>query len=346
MIDLASFAEGHDRDMEPESPTFEAANFGISSPDAKLRRSARKAESQVPWSVYQSLKNMYGILLGECTEIVSSAQDWIEATVGLTAWWDGEEDQGVPVDSLAVTRRSIKNCQTRGSRLVDINPTEAYLRQLAYAFERVTDDEHEGLFQISSINPVEVGLASIFEGNVEGVIGLLRGWSLPVASAVAEVASLGGWFNPAPSNGMLNEFDESDLMVLSSYGQREMAINLDSILIDYAEKLVDMGFLGTGVEDKDAPEGWELSTQIFSRLQDTRNSEKKFLSLARRLPLDSEERVDKLVRACKVFGYEPEGLKIAEVPENLYAPLMPTGTDLYSAMRIQSRRTRRRMVQR
>lgn len=313
MNDLETFAEGRDREMEPGISTFEAANFGITLPDAKLSSSARKAGSQVPWSVYQSVKIMYGILLGETTEIISSAQDWIEATIGLTAWWDGEEDESILVGSLAMTRRSLKRSKTKGSRLVDINPIEAYLRRLAYAFERITDDEKEDLFQISSVNPVEVGLASIFEGNVEGVIALLRAWSLPVASAVAEIASLGRWYNPAPSTGMMDAFDESDLLVLSSYGPRETTTSLDSILVDYAEKLADIGFLGERVDGKETPEGWQLSIQLFSRLQDTRTADKKLLSLVQRLPLESEERVDKLVRTCKVFGIETEGLKIAEV---------------------------------
>ena len=311
--DLRAFAKDRDRDSEPEGLSFEAANFGISLPDHKLSQSARAAESQVPWSVYQSLKIMYGIFLGESSEIISSAQDWIEATVGLTVWWDGEEDEEIAVGSLAMTRRSLRKSQKKGSRLVDINPTEAYLRQLAYAFDKITDEENEEMFQISSINPVEVGLASIFEGNVEGVVGLLRGWSLPVASAVAEIASLGRWYNPAPSNGAMKDFDESDLLVLSGYGPRETTMDLDSILVDYAEKLVDIGFLGDHDKDKDIPEGWELAVQLFSRLQDSKVAEKKLLSLVQRLPLKSEEQVDKIMRTCKVFGIEREGLKIAEV---------------------------------
>ena len=325
--DLTAFAEDRDGDSEPEALSFEAANFGISLPDPKLSQSARAAKSQVPWSVYQSLKIMYGIFLGESSEIISSAQDWIEATVGLTIWWDGEENEEIPVGSLAMTRRSLRKSQKKGSRLVDINSTEAYLRQLAYAFGKITNEENEELFQISSINPVEVGLASIFEGNVEGVIGLLRGWSLPVASAVAEIASLGRWYDPVPSNGVIKDFDESDLLVLSGYGPRKTMLDLDSILVDYAEKLVDIGFLGDHDKDQDSPEGWELAVQLFSRLQDNKVAEKKLLSLVQRLPLESEERVDKIMRTCKAFGIEKEGLKIAEVWSTPYAFLASYKTD-------------------
>lgn len=312
--DLRAFAEGREWDSEPETFSFEAANFGISLPDPKLSLSARAAESQVPATVYQNLKVMYGIFLGGTSEITSSAQDWIEATIGLTVWWDGDEKEAISVGSLALTRRSLTKSQKKGSRLIDINFTEAYLKQLAYAFDEITNEENEELFQINSLNPVEVGLASIFEGDVEGVVGLLRGWSLPVAAAVAEIANLGRWYNPVPSSGTVNDFDESDLLVLSSYGPPETTIiNLDSILVDYAEKLVDIGFLGDQDKNKYCPEGWELAVQLFSRLQDNRVAEKKLLSLIHRLPLGSEERVDKIMRTCKAFGIEREGLKIAEV---------------------------------
>lgn len=313
MNDLRMFAEGRDRDANSDTATFEAANFGIKATDTKITRFARKAESQVPWTIYQNLQTMYGILIGETTEILSSAQDWIEATIGLVAWWDGEEDDEIPVGSLAMTRRSLRKSLTRGSRLVDVNSKEAYLRRLAHAFEKVTDDANEGLFQISSISPVEVGIASIFEGNVEGVLGILHGWSLPVASAVAEIASFGGWYNPGSSNGMVEGFDESDLLVLSSYGQRDIGLlSRDSILTDYAEKLIEIDFLGDPKKEK-TMEGWELSTILYSRLQDSSTAEKKLLSLIKKLDLTSQRRVDNIMRACKNFGFETEGFNIAEV---------------------------------
>jgi hypothetical protein len=49
---------------------------------------------------------MYGILLGGATEIISFAQDWVEATIGLTAWWNGDDNDEIALGSLAMTRRS------------------------------------------------------------------------------------------------------------------------------------------------------------------------------------------------------------------------------------------------
>ncbi|KAL8825481.1 MAG: hypothetical protein Q9191_004393, partial [Dirinaria sp. TL-2023a] len=319
MADLATFAEGRNRDLEPTESTFEASNFGIKSPPSGLSQSARRAESQVPWTIYQNLRAMYGILLGGTAEIISSAQDWIEATIGLAAWWDGDDDDDIVVGSPAVTRRSLSKSQMRGSRTVDVNPTGAYIHRLASAFARITGDVDGGLFQIGSINPVEVGLACIFEGNVEGVISLLRGWSLPIATSVVEIASLGNWFGPGFNTGLMRNFDESDLLVLSSYEtQREKPVTHDSLLTEYAESLFSIGNLTPSANMMNtssaasATEGWELSIRLLSRLLDATRADRKLTELLDDLPLDSDLRVDKVLHTCDEFGLPDLSRKIAE----------------------------------
>ena len=307
--DLALFAEGRDRDQEPLGQNFEAPNFGIRSTKNILSQSTRRAESQVPWTVYQNLKTLYGILLGGTAEIVSSSQDWVEATVALTVWWDGEnDDEEIAVGSNPSPRRSFKRSRDGGHRTVDINPTAAYRQRLAYAFERVTDEEDDDLFQINSNDDVQVGLAAVFEGDVEGAIGLLLGWSLPVASAVAEVASLGGWF-ASSTTPMVDDFNESDLMVLS-YGQKERNWSSDDILVQYAEQLFEKGVLqGFRVPQ----EGWELSTQLLGRLNDESVARTKIRELFQRLPLTSDRRADNVISLCRSYGMEAEASSIAEV---------------------------------
>ena len=100
VTDLEEFAEGDEQ--SPDSPAvdnlFQAPNFGLATNPAKLdssfTQSARMAESRVPWSIYQSLRFLYRIILGDTSAITNQAQDWVEATVGLTVWWDGEDDEG------------------------------------------------------------------------------------------------------------------------------------------------------------------------------------------------------------------------------------------------------------
>lgn len=310
--DLTTFAEGRNRDLDSEQSTFQAPNFSIKIHSTTLSETTRRAESKVPWTVYQQLKALYNLLLGQDTEIISLAQDWIEASTALTIWWAGnDDDDGFAGGSLSMSRRSNRPSQSRSTRLVDVNTQVAYLRRLAFAFDRVTNSSENVIFEVSPVDPVEVGLASIFEGNLEGVLSLLEGWSLPVASAVIEISSKGGWYEESSSGGAMNDFDESDLMVLSSYGQKSRTSTKDSILIEYAEALSEKGILRQGHEV--STEGWELSLALFSRLDDNRTTKKKFSELLQRIPLISDLRADKLLGICRSADMDQEALIIAEV---------------------------------
>ncbi|KAA6415675.1 MAG: hypothetical protein FRX48_00393 [Lasallia pustulata] len=321
--DLATFAEGRDRDLDPTESTFEAENFGITNPDMTLSRTSRRAQSKVPWTIYQNLKAMYRILLGGATEIISVAQDWLEATIGLTAWWDGDDDAEIAIGSLSTSRRSTMRSQSRVPRSVDADTIGGYLRRMAYAFERVTDDNDDEAFQINPMNQVEVGIASILEGDVEGVISMLRCWSLPIASAVMEVASQAGWFEASAGGRIVDGFNESDLMVLS-YGQSAKEMDRDNILIQYAEELFKKSTLDDP-KAKTIREGWELAMQILTRLDDSRLAKKKIAELLNQLQLHSEQRVDKLLDVCNNLGMAQEAYDTAE----RYANSIAEGSNRY-----------------
>lgn len=310
---LTNFAEGRDRDLDPLDPAFEASNFGIKNPSMKLSQSSRQAESKVPWSIYQNLKAIYGVFLGGSTEIISCAQNWVEATIGLTIWWDGDDDDDEFVmGSSAMSRRALRHSVSRGARLVDINHTAAYLRRLASAFGQSTDTSDETMFQINPINVMEVGLASLCEGNVEQVLAFLRGWSLPISSAVVQIASLGGWYNPSAGATIMAGFNESDLMVLSSYDQADEFLTRDGILIEYGEALFDKDDL-QDPEEQNFKEGWELSLAVLIRLDDTIKATNIVGDLLSRISLRSDQRVDKIIDICQEFGIQKEAEGIAEV---------------------------------
>lgn len=324
LADLTVFVEGDYEEQERAVPEFEAPNFGLRNSTSTFGRSIREAERKIPLIIYENLKTMYGIMLGKAPEIVSSAQNWVEATLGLTIWWDGEDDDDENLAaSFRMSRNSLRRSQMRTDRTVDLNPTAAYLRRLAAAFGRVTDDDDPDLFQINSNNSVEVGLASVFEGNVEGVIGLLHSWSLPISSAVAEIANIGGWFDTSVRPDKMAGFNQSDLMVLS-YGQQEQGQTSDDILIDYAEALFSRDSLQYQVSERKI-EGWELSVQILSRLDDEELGIKKLGELMQQLPLTSDKRVDKLLDICQGFGLDREASDIAE----RYADHFTNETDSY-----------------
>ena len=318
MEDLATFAEGRDRDLDSTQSGFESSNFGLLSTTMSLTQSTRRAESRVPWTVYQKLKVMYGILLGESTEILSSAQDWVEATIGLTVWWNGDDDEDMVVSSLAQTRRSLRPSQSRGPRLVDVNANPAYLRRLAYAFAWSTDDTDDDLFQINSMNSVEVGLASLFEGNVTGVIGLLRGWSLPVVSAVVEIASVGGWFETSVGNNLMDlDLDEDDRSVLNGHSIQGPPMTRDTMLMEYASALSKKVEIQGG-DRKVAYEGWELSITLLSRLDDDSVAQKKVGELLNRLDLNSDSRINKILETCQDFNMIKEARIITEVSSHTF----------------------------
>ncbi|KAL8766149.1 MAG: hypothetical protein Q9209_006989 [Squamulea sp. 1 TL-2023] len=334
LADLTVFVEGSSGEQEPD---FEAPNFGLQSTTSILGQSVRNAERRIPLLIYENFKTMYGILLGKTPEIVSSAQDWVEATVGLTIWWDGEDDDDENLTaSFSLSRRSLRRSQYGSNRTVDFNPIAAYTRRLAAAFERVTDEDDPDLFQINSNNAVEVALASVFEGNVEGLMCLLRSWSLPVAAATIEIASLGGWFETTAPAEKLNGFDQSDLMVLSSYSQPGRGVSSDVILIDYARALFDKGVLGSKAAT-DQVEGWELAMQILTRLEDEEIATKKLSELLQRLPLTSDKRVDRLLYLCRNFGLDREASDIAA----RYADHFTNETENYGNALIYYARARR-----
>lgn len=310
MEDLTIFAEGQDRDQF-RAPTFEAANFGLRSTTMSLSQSSRKAESKVPWTIYQNLKVVYGILLGGTTEILSSAQDWVEGTIGLTVWWDGNGDEGVAVGSLAMTEHSLRQSHSRGAPAVDaeVNSGSLYLGRLAYAFACATDESDDKLFQINPMNAVEVGLASVFEGNISSVMSLLQAWSLPVASAVAELGSIGGWFKTPAVNLMV--LDDDVETVLDRPVHQESLMTKDTILTEYAEALSEKGSVrgqrGTSYG------GWELAISLLSRLDDQSSGRRSAGKILDRLPLNSDARIDKILETCQRLHMTEEARGITEV---------------------------------
>ncbi|KAI9848327.1 MAG: hypothetical protein M1837_000591 [Sclerophora amabilis] len=317
--DLTIFAEGGDRDSNSNVVPFEADKFGIQKRQSNaptLTEASRKAESKVPWTIYQNLKALYDMFLGGTTEIVSFCQDWVEASIALTAWWDGEES--------GLQNQQAESSRHQGGfdmslRSVESDMEALYLRRLAWSLDRATDDEDEDAFQINTLNPVEVGLASAIVGNVQDVIGLLRAWSLPIAAAVVEIASLGGWDGGENGTSAMNGFNQSDLMVLS-YGQPKKEMDRDAILTEYAEELFHRlrledgkGHAGKSTQKKRRTrEGWEIGIQILGRVDDLELARTKIADLLQKMKLDSGERVDKVLALCGEIGLAEEARKVAE----------------------------------
>lgn len=325
VTELEEFAEGEETVQEPPvfENRFQAVNFGLmpktGNQGFSFTKSARMAESRVPWTIYQNIRTLYRLVLGDPGAIMARSQDWIEAVIGLTAWWDGEDDIEIEVNndlgaSAGFGRSRLS--KSHGPRAVDDNPEDAYLDRLDLALNSATSDTSAAGSRVNTLSGLEVGLASIFEGNVEGVLRLLQTWSLCIASAVAEVASAGNWLEASGGAKTLPGLSENDLMVLS-YGQDDnnaaTPIRRDDVLSTYASGLFERRSIRdeSGVRD-----GWELSLEILSRLEDTEKTKKSVSELLEKLPLDTAEQMDKVVLLCAELGLDNEGRRVSEVSQS------------------------------
>ncbi|KAI1081286.1 hypothetical protein F5B20DRAFT_537634 [Whalleya microplaca] len=291
---LISFSEGKDR-AHPTTSRFTNSAFGDSTDGRQsLTGLARKAESQIPWDIYENLQSLYAILAGEPEAILAAAQDWCEATIGLFGWWDDGHN-----------KRNHSRSLHSGNRTTG---DEDFLDRLALSLQTATESD----FHFNSADPVEVGIACAFESNIEGVIGFLRLWSLPIASTVAEIASLGRWLPPPEPQNLINmdDFDMEELEVLGmnerSGPDADDGIK-DTTLIHYARTLRNRKHItSTSPHGRLSREGWELAIQIVGRIDSPERSEQMvqelLTSVLNGIDEYSRETVDKVWRLLNELG--------------------------------------------
>ncbi|OBT85464.1 hypothetical protein VE02_06185 [Pseudogymnoascus sp. 03VT05] len=300
---LRRFAEGKDQPEEEEPPAFEASNFGMYSMAKSYTGAARKAESRVPWEVYQNLTSMYNLMLGDVTSIVENAQDWCEATVGLMIWWSQPQN-----DRRGALGRSHRKATKPHSPF----------RQLTEAFNLATSDSTD--FHVNTADFMEVGLAAIFEFDVESALGILGSLSSPVASALVEVASVTGWLpstaaqNRVGMNDSLDQ-DDLDLLGLNQLPSQQSEDIKTKILVAYAEALYEQGRTLEYTDKKKprvARESWEVAIEVLARLDSAERSEKEVGRLIGDLPLEDGPTVDKLWRLLNDIGMTVHSENVAE----------------------------------
>jgi hypothetical protein len=315
---LRRFAEG-------KESAFGESAFSASA-STRSRQSmaglARRAESQVPWEIYENLNIVFDIILGQQGAILEAAQDWLEATVGLFGWWD--ERNGKPEKPFNMSQSMFGRSQALVLASAPTTDSESYLDRLARAFHAAVESD----FHFNSQNPVEIGMACVFEDNIKAVIGLLRGWSLPIASAVAEIASLGKWLPPHQPSGVfgLEDLDMDDLEVLGMDPGAPDEIDgiKDSTLVQYAQALADYEGL-SAVTDKSGAsrDGWELAISVLGRMDSPERSEEMVRDLVEHLieelHVDSNTMVDKLWTLLNELGmivYAEDTAEVSGVAEH------------------------------
>ena len=322
---LESYAGEPDEDDEQDELGASRGGGNVFNQSHSMAMSAasRRAESKVPWSIYENLKLLYSVVLGDVDALCDTSQDWLEASIYLTVWWDGEAGDPTEPASLRASqsmRKSLTGSKRAKTREVDVAPGTAYRKRLAEAFVLVVDTGEDVVFQPDTLDPVQVGLACIFTENVEAIIALLRSWSLPITSGVVEVAGLGGWMphaRPGGKDGLLQRgFSSEDLMVLShgpaSNQSQSGEMERDEVLSGYAEALAKKQLLKS-TDGKIEREGWELAVEVLGRLGDTKVGEQKVREVLEGLDLEGEGTVDKVLSACRSLSLDEEARGIAEV---------------------------------
>ena len=313
MTDLQSFAEGNNADRYSDGDSnFEASHFGMSASPAKglsVSKRSRQAESRVPWTIYQNLMYLYGQLLGTPSELTAASGDWVEATIGMATWWDGE-DADVASRELTKSRRFSKSSQ-RHDRLVDIHPQAAYIQRLVEALVILKDgEEDDAELQIDPTDAVQVGLGCAMGNELDGLILIIRSWSPIIATAVVEVADRGGWLGRARHIGApIDGFNKSDLMVLSYARQEGAASDHDTALSAYADLLFKHRRLQGHNADR---EGWQVAIEVLGRLHDEDAAEKKIGELLDQLDLRDTAEVNEAVRLCSRIGLQNHARRISE----------------------------------
>lgn len=309
--ELEDFAEGDDQDRDVHGSnafTQSTATFNFST-------ASRRAESKIPWTIYENLRALYGQMLGSNDEIVLVSQDWLEASVYLTVWWDGE-DEAESTASLSRSGLRKSTNAARRTREADVAPLAAYRNRLTDAYADVTTDPEDSVFQVDTMNPLLVALASAMEDNVEGVVAILRTWSLPIAVAVVEVGALGHWLPQGRSRSRgLAELSSEDLMVLShgpSSQNPDTDIERDDVMLSYADHLAGREAFhaasGSGVK-----EGWELAVSILGRLDNANAAQSRIGKMLEDIELKDETRVDKVLTLCSDLGLTEQARLISEV---------------------------------
>lgn len=305
---LRRFAEG----KETTGDDLDGSTRGRHS----VAATARKAESQVPWEIYEQLRLIFDIALGSEEAVLATAQDWCEATIGLFGWWDeGKNDKPLHM--------SRSQSLILASQNKDTSP-EGYLERLARSFQMAIDAE----FHFNSLNPVELGMACVFEDNVKAVIAILRTFSLPVASAVAEIASLGHWLPPHQPSSLygFDDLDMDDLEVLGvDPGNPDEVDGVkDNTLIQYAQELANHKEFSL-VKDKGGitMDGWEVAIHVLGRMDSAQRSEETVGELVERIleeiDVDSSDMVEKIWRLLNDLGM----IEFAEQTAEVCAPFLP-----------------------
>jgi hypothetical protein len=294
-------------ETESGNTSLWGSNFGRSD-NLSMSQRSRRVASNVPFEVYEPLQEMYKQLLGHPADILKSCFDWLEAAISITVWWDGSEGD-VGKSSLAATRRS--QMRQNRAREVDINPLEAYRSKLASSLMLAVEEEdvREGL---DVTNDMHLGLACVLLDDVEHAIEVCKNWSVPITCAITELATAGHWMARSGTRGTIENFDKSDLMVLS-YGQPQQQSSIKDKVLELYASLLSQKKRFVSTTSETAMDGWEMAMRVLGRLDDADMAQSKVTELLDGVEFTDSDQVDNVLILCNDLGFGQHAMAIAEV---------------------------------
>ncbi|RMD42591.1 hypothetical protein DV735_g2536, partial [Chaetothyriales sp. CBS 134920] len=279
-----------------DADELQSDHFGLRRNQQHLFSQSQKRQN-LPLTIYHALSTLYSILLGSTTEIISQSQDWLEASVALTVWWDGIGPSDIANWSLRVSQ---------AGNQAESPWLDPYLIRLRDSFLCVTDPEGRSTLQLNGLSPVDVGLGCILQGSIGSALSIIQRLSQCVASAIAEVGSAAGWLTGISLDPNLNE---TDLMVLT-FGTGKSTITKDDVLEDYASAVFARERLQGA--DGQVVRGWELALAILRRLDDEAAIHDLVSDLLLQIDVSNSAGAERAIALCTDLGLISEARTMSE----------------------------------
>ncbi|QIW97534.1 hypothetical protein AMS68_003052 [Peltaster fructicola] len=316
--ELEAIAEGGRENGTQRENVFAQSARG----SLNLSTASRKADSKVPWTLYENLRVLYLQLQGSVDEILLVSQDWLEASIFLTVWWDGDNGEQAQKGARKVTQHT---------REVYITPVAAYQQRLSDAFSLATSEPADPLFDINTGDTAQVGIACAMLDSVDSALDILRSLSLPIASAVADIAALNEWLvqGRPRSRGLLTQgFNNDDLMVLNHDSRTLQGdVDRDEILALYSDMLAKRQTLKSNHPSIER-QGWEVAASVLGRMSDRRVADEKITVLFSRVEIKDDRDATSILNLCSDLGLAEQARRISE----RYADGLVSTTQRYGAM--------------
>ncbi|KAK6539110.1 hypothetical protein TWF694_010646 [Orbilia ellipsospora] len=263
-------------------------------------QSANEISILIPHEILQELRIILQIFLGDRETILKTSETWLEAAVGLTAFYDETGSSG---DGMEWDKQTVPGLASRAANAYHEDP----IKKIARSFYIATSQG----FPMPAVRNFESAVGDILAGRVPKALRYLAKKSLPIASAAAEIFAWGGYF-PLELGGMATSsayLSNNNLGLLEYDAERENV--KEKIISEYALALGSFGaFHGVSSE---MVEGWEIGLATLKRTT-TSETLKTAAKLIRSLDLDvtNPTRVERLVAICTKHGLVDEQKYVSE----------------------------------